>query len=177
MKKVAIFGKPGSGKSTFSKKLATATGIQLHALDLITYQANGKLIDRKTYDRDHDKILACDSWIIDGVGHSESFNQRLAAADTLIYIDLPYPTSYWLVTKRMLKGVFVNPEGWPEGSAVLQGTWQSYKTLRHCPMYWNERFLQRIEKISSEKSLHVLRSISELNSFIGKYILCDKCTE
>ncbi|WP_417585873.1 AAA family ATPase [Nitrincola sp.] len=30
MHKIAVFGKPGSGKSTLSKALATATGIPLH---------------------------------------------------------------------------------------------------------------------------------------------------
>ena len=38
MKKIVVFGKPGSGKSTLSKKLAAATGIKLHALDSIVYK-------------------------------------------------------------------------------------------------------------------------------------------
>lgn len=38
MKKIAVFGKPGSGKSTLSKNLASATGIKLHALDSILYK-------------------------------------------------------------------------------------------------------------------------------------------
>jgi len=87
MNKVAVFGKPGSGKSTLSRKLATATGILLYSLD--------------------------------------SFWQRLEQADTLMYIDLPYRVSYWLVTKRLIKGLIVKPEGWPEGSSVFKGSLQS----------------------------------------------------
>ena len=41
MKKIAVFGKPGSGKSTLSKALALATGIQLHQLDSIVYKKMG----------------------------------------------------------------------------------------------------------------------------------------
>ena len=53
MKKIAVFGKPGSGKSTLSKNLALATSIKLHALDSILYKKNGALLDRKTYDKEN----------------------------------------------------------------------------------------------------------------------------
>lgn len=170
MKKVAVFGKPGSGKSTLSKSLASATSIKLYPLDSILYKANGDLVDRKTYDEKHENILSSDSWIIDGFGPMESFNKRLEVADTLIYVELPYVTSYWLVTKRLFKGLFVKPEGWPDGSSVLKGTLESYKVLKLCPKFWNDSFMKRLECISANKSLHVIRSISELNSFVDKNV-------
>ncbi|MES9863675.1 MAG: adenylate kinase [Candidatus Thiodiazotropha sp. LLP2] len=173
MKKVAVFGKPGSGKSTLSKKLSSATGIELHALDSILYKENGEEIDRQAYVEAHENILSSDAWIIDGFGPMnslDSFNRRLKEADTLIYIELPYSTTYWLVTKRFLKGLIVKPEGWPDGSSVLKGTLESYKVLRLCPKYWNDGFLQRLEMLSANKSLHVVRSVSELNSFVERNV-------
>lgn len=170
MKKIAVFGKPGSGKSTLSKKLAAATGIELHQLDSILYNKNGEQLDSQTYDRLHENILCCDSWIIDGFDKMGAFNQRIDAADTLIYIDLPYITSYWLVTKRLLKGLFIKPDGWPDGSSVLKGSLQSYKVLKHCPKFWNDNLLQKLNKISANKSLYVIRSIAELNRFIDDKI-------
>lgn len=170
MKKIAVFGKPGSGKSTLSKNLASATGIELYSLDSILYKKNGDTVDRKTYDREHENILSSGSWIIDGFGPIESFNKRLDVADTLIYIELPYTVSYWLVTKRFLKGLFVKPEGWPDGSSILKGTVESYKVLKLCPNFWNNGFMQKLEKISSRKSLYVIRSISELNGFVEKNV-------
>jgi len=170
MKKIAVFGKPGSGKSTLSKHLASATGIQLHLLDSIVYKKNGDMVDRKTYDREHGNILSSDSWIIDGFGPIESFNKRLDAADTLIYIELPYIVSYWFVTKRLLKGLVVKPEGWPDGSSVLKGTLASYRTLKLCPKFWNDNFMKKLEEISTNKSLYVIRSISELNGFVEKNV-------
>jgi len=170
MKKVVVFGKPGSGKSTLSKSLASATKIKLHALDSIEYKKNGDRVDREIYDETHENILSSDSWIIDGFGPIASFNKRLDAADTLIYIDLPYIISYWLVTKRFLKGLHVKPEGWPDGSSVLKGTLASYKVLRLCPKFWNNSFMQKLEILSTNKSLYVIRSISELNSFVEKNV-------
>lgn len=88
MKKVAVFGKPGSGKSTISKALALATGIELHQLDSIVYKANGEFVEREVFDLAHDNIINSESWIIDGFGPLGSFNTRLEAADTLFLIQL-----------------------------------------------------------------------------------------
>ncbi|PMO57594.1 adenylate kinase [Vibrio splendidus] len=170
MKKVAFFGKPGSGKSTISKALALATGIELHQLDSIVYKANGEFVEREVFDQAHDNIINSKSWIIDGFGPLGSFNTRLEAADTLVYIDLPYPISYWFVTKRMLKGLFVKPEGWPDGSSVIKGTIQSYKTLKLCPKFWNDDFRLRLELRAKEKEVHIIRSVSELNNFVRQHV-------
>lgn len=173
MKKVAVFGKPGSGKSTLSKKLASATGIKLYAVDSILYKANGGEIDRKSYLEAHESILSSEAWIIEGFGPMnslDSFYRRLEKADTLIYIELSYSVTYWLVAKRFLKGLFKKPEGWPDGSSVLKGTLESYKVLKLCPKFWNDIFLKRLENISTNKSLHVVRSVSELNSFIERNV-------
>lgn len=166
MKKIAVFGKPGSGKSILSKNLSSASGIKLYPLDSIVYKNNGDMVDRNLYDTQHGHILSSDSWIIDGFGPIESFYERLDAADTLIYIDLPYVFSYWFVAKRFLKGMFIKPEGWPDGSSVFRGTMQSYKTLKLCPKFWNESFMQKLEKIANGKSLFVIQTISELNGFV-----------
>lgn len=170
MKKIAVFGKPGSGKSTLSKNLAVELKVQLYQLDSIAYKPDGTPVDKETYERAHDDILASSTWLIDGFGPIDSFNQRLDAADTLVYIDLPYAVSYWLVTKRLLQGLLVRPEGWPSGSSVVKGTLESYRVLRLCPKFWNDKFLKKLKEISTNKSLYVIRSISELNGFVEKNI-------
>ncbi len=170
MKKIAIFGKPGSGKSVLSKKLAGATGIKLYPLDLIAYHANGDRVDRDTYEKKHDELLSLDTWIIDGLGPLNSFYKRLNMADTLVYVDLPYWVSYWLVTKRCLKGFFVKPEGWPEGSSVMKGTLRGYQYLRLSPKFWNNEFSEKLETLAEGKTLFVIQSVSELNNFMKNHV-------
>ncbi|WP_339861823.1 hypothetical protein [Paremcibacter congregatus] len=170
MKKIAVFGKPGSGKSTLSRDLASATGIQLHQLDSILYKKTGEQIDRKAFVEAHENMLSSARWIIDGLGPMALFNKRLEAADTLIYIDLPYVTSYWFVTKRLLKGLVEKPEGWPDGSSIVKGTLQSYQTLRRCPEFWNENFMQKLNNVSLHKSVYIIQTTSELNGFVHAHI-------
>lgn len=169
MKKIAVFGKPGSGKSTLSKALASVTGISLYSLDSMLYEASGDTVDFNTYDRQHEEILVLDSWIIDGFDRMTPFKKRLDAADTLIYIDLPYPVSYYFVTKRLLKGLLVKPEGWPDGCSILKGTLQSYNVLKLCPNFWNDDFLQKLQERSTKQTVHVIRSTSDLNKFVEKH--------
>jgi adenylate kinase family enzyme len=133
------------------------------------YLPSGDEVDRADYDAAHAGLLDQEAWIIEGFApmkNLSSFFQRLDAADTLIYIDLPYWVTYWLVIKRFLKGLFVTPEGWPEGSSILHGTLESYKVLRLCPKFWNADFLQRLKQRSQGKTLHVIRSVRELNRFV-----------
>lgn len=172
MKKVAVFGKPANGKSTLSKALASAMGIELYPLDSILYEPSGEEVSRERFEAIHESIICSETWIIEGFGPLNSldaFNKRLEAADTLIYIDLPYPVTYWLVIKRLLKGMFKKPEGWPEGSSLLKGTLQCFRVLKLCPKFWNEDFLQRLETLPGNKSLYVLRSVSEINRFVAEH--------
>ncbi|WP_295893915.1 adenylate kinase [uncultured Vibrio sp.] len=170
MKKVAVFGKPGSGKSTISKALASVTKIPLHQLDSMLYKANGDAVEKETFNAAHRDVLSNDRWIIDGLGLMGSFNERLDAADTLIYIDLPYTVSYWFVTKRLLKGLLIKPEGWPDGSSVLKGTLQSYKMLKLSPKFWNNAFETRLNDMSNSKSVHIIKTTDDLNHFIERHV-------
>ncbi len=172
MKKIAVFGKPANGKSTLSRRLAMVTGIKLFSLDSILFRANGEEIDRKDYEAKHSHIVSTEEWIIEGFGplHSlSSFYQRIDAADTLVYIDLPYPLTYWLVIKRFILGLHKRPEGWPEYSSILNGTMNTFKILRLCPKFWNDEFLLSIEALKDKKSVYVIRSLAELNRFIENF--------
>ena len=100
----------------------------------------------------------------------ESFFQRLEAADTLIYIDLPYLVSYWWVTKRFFKGLFIHPKGWPQGCSVVKGTWRSYKILRLCPQFWDSDFMEKVQRLSTCKSVYIIRFATELNHVVEEDI-------
>ncbi|HMV81173.1 MAG TPA: hypothetical protein PL048_04545 [Leptospiraceae bacterium] len=166
MRRIAVFGKPGGGKSTLSRRLASAFGVKLYPLDLIEYYPDGRKKSLEEYNESHSEILKRDAWIIDGLGTLDSFWKRVDSADTLIYIDLPYWQHYWLTAKRLLKSPFVKPEGWPEGSSVFKGTLSSWKYLRLSPAFWTADFLSKIKARAEGKTFYHLKSISELDTFL-----------
>ncbi len=88
MKKVIVIGCPGSGKTTFAKKLGDKTGLPLYHLDAIWHKPDRTHISREEYDVRLAEILAHDSWIIDG-NYSRTIESRLSACDTVFLFDLP----------------------------------------------------------------------------------------
>ena len=168
MKKIAVFGKPGGGKSTFSKKLSIATEIPVYPLDMIAYHPNGTKVSAEQYRQAHDQLLSYDRWIIDGLGSLDSFWSRIEMADTIVLIDLPYPVHYWWATKRLLTSIFISPEGWPEGSSVLKGTWASWKYLRLSSRFWTPELWEKIKTRAKTDNIYRITSVDELNQFIGK---------
>lgn len=173
MNRMVVFGKPGGGKSTLSKKLSAATGIKLCPLDLIEYKTNGERVSPEEYSKSHADLIGIDSWIIEGLGTLESFWLRVDAADTLIYVDLPYSIHYWWVSKRLLKSLFVKPEGWPEGSSVLKGTLMSWKYLRLSPRFWTPELFEKIQSRGKGKDIYRIRTIKEINDFSRRFT-CSK---
>ena len=168
MNRVVVFGKPGGGKSTLSRKLSSATGIKLCALDLIEYKQNGERFSPEEYSKSHADLIASDNWIIEGLGSLDSFWSRVDAADALIYIDLPYYIHYWWITKRLLKSFIVKPEGWPEGSSVLKGTLASWKYLRLSPKFWTPELFEIIESRGKGKKIYRITSVKEINDFVSQ---------
>lgn len=114
MEKVVVFGNAGGGKSTLSRQLADITGLPLYVLDKIQFQAGGVPVPAEDFQAAHQQILAAQQWIIDGFGSIETLWPRLAAADTLIYVDLPLPLHFSWVTKRFLTGFWQPPAAGPK---------------------------------------------------------------
>ena len=166
MKKVAVFGKPGGGKSTLSKTLSQVTGLPLFQLDRIEYSEGGIRVSEEVYIQRHQEILDGNNWIIDGLGSIESFRQRIAAADTLVFIDLPLLLHFWWVTKRLIKSPFIHPEGWPKGSPILRSTFTSWVNLYYAHKLWTPEFRQKIENLSSSKNVYILQSPRDIRLLI-----------
>lgn len=165
MKKVAVFGNAGGGKSTLSKKLSEITGLPLHVLDKIQYQPGGVAVSPEEYQRIHQEILNTDQWIIDGFGCMETVWLRLDEADTLIFVDLPFYLHFWWVTKRFLTSYFKPPAGWPENSPLLKSSMNSYRALWLCEKYLTPRYRDYIAGAKKTKQIYHLRSPQEIFQF------------
>ena len=88
MKKVLVIGCPGSGKSTFARRLRDRTGLPLYPLDLLWHRPDKTTVSEAEFDAALAEILRKDRWIIDG-NFSRTLERRLAECDTVFLFDLP----------------------------------------------------------------------------------------
>jgi adenylate kinase family enzyme len=165
VKRVAVFGNAGGGKSTLARRLAELTGLPLHPLDLIQFEVGGAAVPHERYLKEHAELLRRDTWIIDGYGCRASAWERFAAADTLVYLDLPLVTHFAWVTKRLLQ--WRTPEGWPEGSPLVSSTLSSYRTILRCHRYLTPKYRELVTQAQHEKRVHHLKSPAEIASFLA----------
>ena len=166
MRKVAVFGNAGGGKSTLARELAASTRLPLYPLDMIQFRSEGGKVPHDEYLRAHAELLRRDAWIIDGFGCAASAWERFACADTLIYVDLPLLTHLRWITKRFFKGLLVTPEGWPEGSPMLSSTIDSYRVLWLCHRRLTPRYRALVADERSRRRVHHLRSAAEIRAFL-----------
>jgi len=154
--KVAVFGKPGGGKSTLSGRIAQVAELPLHGLDLIQFASGGRRIADDAFLRRHAELIAGDRWVIDGLGPLSSFEERLRQADVLVYVDRPTITHYWWVTKRLLQSPFRHPLGWPPGSPMVRSTLSSYRFLWLSSRFWTPAFRERILLMRPDKRVYIV---------------------
>jgi adenylate kinase family enzyme len=166
MKRVAVFGNAGGGKSTLAKRVAEVTGLPLYPLDLIQFRPGGGKLPHDEYLKAHADLVCREEWIIDGFGCVASAWERFSAADTLIYIDLSLRTHYNWVTKRLIKGLFVTPESWPENSPMWASTINSYRVIPRCHRHLTPKYRQLVVEAASAKCVHHLRSPAQIRSFL-----------
>lgn len=102
MQRVMIIGQPGSGKSTLARKMGERTGLPVVHIDMIHWQPGWVERSRAQKTRLCHEVEARDRWIFEG-GHSSTWDNRIARADLLIWIDRSSALRFWRVFFRALK--------------------------------------------------------------------------
>ena len=102
MRRIAIIGNGGGGKSTLARALGKHLGIPVHEVDEVQWLPGWRRapLDEVAYALDG--WAAKDSWIIDGFGPWPVIDRRMGRADTIVYVDLPFRTHLWWAAKRQI---------------------------------------------------------------------------
>lgn len=102
MHKIIVIGNAGSGKTTFSKKLAKKINLPLVHLDKIFWFGNWQHISKDDFDKLLENEIQKDFWIIDG-NFDRTIPRRLKECDTIFYFDFPTISCLWNSTIRIIK--------------------------------------------------------------------------
>lgn len=166
-KRIMIIGQPGSGKSTLAAKLGTVTGLPVYHIDKeVHWLPNWVERDRAGKSKACAEIHARDEWIFEG-GHSTTWEERLARADVLIWLDIPLWLRYWRVIKRTIKYRGQSrpdlPENCPErfNWEFTYFIWRTRNTSRNS-------MVRILDKVSDGKRAYRLTNIQETEMVLAQ---------
>lgn len=100
--RIAVIGCPGSGKTTFSKRLGEILSREVVHLDKILWKPNWEMPPYDERVKIHDGIIFRSEWIIDGMWKSH-LSDRLSRATLVIFLDYKRRVSFSRALKRRLK--------------------------------------------------------------------------
>ena len=159
-----IVGAAGSGKSTLARDLGALLDLPVIHLDA-HYWLPGWVEPPLDAWRDRVRQLVLgETWILDG-NYSDTFDLRLPAADTIVFLDLPRHICLIRVVVRSLRSFGrVRPDAAPGCRERLNGAF-----LRWVWTYPSQRrpaMVRRLEEVEGQMQIIWLRNASDVRAFL-----------
>ncbi len=102
MRRVLIIGSAGAGKSTLARRLGEITGLPVIHLDAHYWNAGWRETPKDEWKQRVGELLTRDAWIMDG-NYGSTLPERVAAADTVILLELPRVRCLYRVFMRSIR--------------------------------------------------------------------------
>lgn len=165
MKRVMVIGSGGAGKSTFARRLGARLGLPVIHLDANYWKPGWVETPKDEWRRKVERLVEGNAWVIDG-NYSGTLDVRLAACDTVVFLDLPRAVCVWRVLKRALKYRGGSRPDMAEGCReklnleFLLWIWNYPKRTR-------PKIVELLERHSEDKRIVRLHSDAQVERFFG----------
>ncbi|WP_164669410.1 DNA topology modulation protein [Virgibacillus doumboii] len=166
MKKIAIIGSGGSGKSTFARQLGERLQIKVHHLDALFWKPGWIGVPKQEQKQMQHDLVKRDKWIIDG-NYGGTMDIRLNAADTIILLDLPRLVCVYRIIKRFVQ--YRNKSRPDMGTGCEERiSLEFLKWVWQYPKAKKPEIMQKLENFPAEKDVIILKSPHKINQFLQK---------
>ncbi|PPJ36403.1 topology modulation protein [Nocardia nova] len=102
MDRIAILGCGGSGKTYIANQLAALLELPLTHLDAEYYDSDWNRLPQPEFEQLQRRLVSRPRWLLEG-NYASTLPIRLAAADTVIFLDLPAVTCLTGILQRRLR--------------------------------------------------------------------------
>lgn len=176
MQKIVVIGSPGAGKSTFARRLGEVLGIDVYHLDYYFWYSGWHKKPKSDRVEIQQSLIQRKSWIIEGTYLSSS-DERLHAADTIIFLDIPLFYCLWHILNRRIEFRNKLRPDLPEGCREKLRFLYILKVLAF-PHRGRRLFLQKIRQIEDshlhqEKQIRFfwLKSNEDIEAFLRRQVV------
>lgn len=169
MKRVLVIGSGGAGKSTFARRLGERLGLPVIHLDRAYWHPGWVETPKDEWRRKVEEMCAGETWVMDG-NYSGTLEVRLAACDSVIFLDLPRVLCVW----RVLRRSFMYGERGRSDMAEGCRERPDLEYVKFIAWVWNYRKRSRpkvlalLESAASDKRVVRLRSSEEVERFLAE---------
>ena len=160
MKKVIIIGCPGSGKSTFGRKLRDISRLPLYHLDMMYWNPDRTTKPKEEFRAELRKTVTLPEWIIDG-NYGSTLEVRMEACDTVIFLD--YPAEVCLSGVEERRGKPRPDMPWVETEPDLE----FIEFIRKYNEESRPKVIELLEKYK-EKQIIIFKSRAEADEFLRR---------
>ena len=160
MQRIVVIGCPGSGKSTLSRELHSKTGIPLFHLDMMYWNADKTTVEKRIFLERLYSVLEKEEWIIDG-NYSSTMDLRVAACDTVIFLD--YPLDLCLAGIRERRGKPRSDMPWIETEEDAE----FIEFIKNYNEQQKSKVLELLEKYS-DKNIIIFKSREQADVFLNQ---------
>ena len=130
MRRVSVVGGSCSGKTTFARDLAGILGVPFVELDALNWRPNWTMADVETFQADVREATSGDGWVVDGnYGGRGARDIVWAAADTVVWLDLPLPLALVRMWRRTTRRIERREKLWGGNQETIRNTFLSRESL------------------------------------------------
>jgi adenylate kinase family enzyme len=165
MRRIAVIGNGGGGKSTLARALGNHLVIPVREVDQVQWLPGWRRAPLDEVVPILESWAACDSWVIDGFGPWPVIDRRMGRADTIVYVDLPFHTHLLWAAKRQIVSL-VRRRAWA-GQTAPPPSLLLFRTLRRVHAMRPE-LLELVTKNGRAAKLVRLRSPHEMTRWLDE---------
>lgn len=169
MKRIAIVGNIGAGKTSLARRLGHDLGLGNVHLDRVYWQPGWSTLALDEFARQHHEIIQRDSWIIDG-NYTITMRERFEAADAVFFLDYPRRVSYWRLLRRNVRYLFRQRDDLPAGCFEIEKIGHAVKHVWRFPVLTRPAILENLGRLDRGKLVFHVRSAATLRRAVAQLI-------